>query len=324
MRRFATTLFLVVLFVFASAAASQSGGKVARIGVLCSPACTGGSWAALLDEFHKLGWVEGTTIIIERKEASRFDQLPALAAELVRSKPDLIVSIGPPPARAAKDATSEIPIVIIFVADPVGIGLASSLAHPGGNLTGVATFVPGDFNGKMTGIIRELLPQATHLAAFFNPANEVSRRLFAQLPPAAAKLGFKLDAIEVREAEETQRAFAAAKARGAEVLYIPLDPIFAFPDNRVPDLAAQAGLPSIYLTSNHVKAGGLLSYGPDFPAVARRGAHYVDRILKGAKPADLPIEQPTKYLLAINLKTAKALGMDIPLSLLARADAVFE
>ena len=214
---------------------------------------------------------------------------------------------------------------MLFVADPVGVGLASSLAHPGGNLTGVATLVPGDFNGKTLEILRELLPQAKRLAAFINPSNEIHRLLFPrETPPAAAKLGFQLDVIEVREAGEMPSAIAAAKARGAEVLYIVSDPIFASPPNRVPDLAAQAGLPSIYLTRTHVQAGGLISYGPDFPALARRGAHYVDRILKGTKPADLPIEQPSKFLLAINLKTAKSLGLEIPPSLLARADEVFE
>jgi putative ABC transport system substrate-binding protein len=279
-----------------------------------------------LDELRKLGWVEGTSIVIERKEAgSRFDQLPALAAELVRSKPDLIVTVAPQPTRAVKDATSEIPIVMLFVADPVGVGLAASLARPGGNLTGIATVVPGDFIGKSIELLRELLPQAKRVAAFINPSNEAQRLLFPrEAPPAAAKLGFQLDVVEVREPEQIPAAIAAVKARGAEVLYIPGDPVFHSPPNRVPDLAAQAGLPSMYLIRLLVQAGGLISYGPDFPALARRGAHYVDRILKGAKPADLPIEQPTKFLLAINLKTAKSLGVEIPPSLLARADEVFE
>jgi putative tryptophan/tyrosine transport system substrate-binding protein len=328
MRRFAATVpvLLVVLLVFASAAATQPAPRVARVGMLCAPSCTGDSWGALLDELRKLGWVEGTTIVIERKEpGSRLDQLPALAADLVRSKPNLIVAFTPQSARAAKDATSEIPIVVIFVADPVGLGLASSLAHPCGNLTGVATLVPGAFMGKQLDVLRELLPQAKRVAAFINPSNEIHRLLFPKdAPPAAATLGFQLDVIEVREPEELPAAIAAAKARGAEVLDIVSDPIFALPPNRVPDLAAQAGLPSIYLTRGHVQAGGLISYGPDFPALARRGAHYVDRILKGAKPADLPIEQPSKYLLAINLKTAKSLGLEIPATLLARADEVIE
>jgi putative ABC transport system substrate-binding protein len=280
---------------------------------------------AFFEELRKLGWIEGTTIVIERKGAGRLDELPALAADLVRSKPDLIVAIAPQPARAAKDATSEIPIVMLFVADPVGVGLASSLAHPGGNLTGVATLVPGAFIGKTLDILRELLPQAKRVAAFVNPSNEVLRLLFPrEAPPAAAKLGFQLDVISVREADEIPGAIATAKAGGAEALYIVGDPIFHSPPNRVPDLASQAGLPSIYLLRELVQSGGLISYGPDFPALSRRGAHYVDRILKGAKPAELPIEQPSKFLLAINLKTAKSLGLEIPPSLLARADEVIE
>jgi putative ABC transport system substrate-binding protein len=278
-----------------------------------------------LDELRKLGWVEGTTIVIERKDPDyRLERLPALAADLVRSKPNLIVAFGISPARAAKDATSDIPIVMLFVADPVGAGLASSLAHPGGNLTGVATGVPGEFNGKILGILREALPQAKRLAVFINPSNEIHRLLLPEIPPAAAKLGFQLDLVEVREAGEMPGAIAAAKARGAEALYIFSDAIFSFPPNRVPDLAAQAGLPSISFIGPFVQAGGLISYGPDLLALARRGAHYVDRILKGAKPAELPIEQPTKYLLAINLKTAKSLGIEIPANLLARADEVVE
>jgi putative ABC transport system substrate-binding protein len=205
------------------------------------------------------------------------------------------------------------------------VGLAASLAHPGGNLTGVATLVPGAFIGKMLEVLRELLPRAKRVAAFLNPSSETLRLLFPrEAPPAAANLGFDVDVVNVQEAAEIPAAVDGAKARGAEALWIVGDPIFHSPPNRVPDLAVQAGLPSIYLVRNLVQAGGLISYGPDFPGEARRGAHYVDRILKGAKPADLPIEQPAKYLLAVNLKTAKMLGVEIPPSLLARADEVFE
>ena len=327
MRRFAVTVpvLLVVLLVFASAAATQPAPRVARIGMLCAPLCNLSPNNAFVDELRKLGWVEGTTIVIERKDPDhRLERLPALAADLVRSKPNVIVTFTPRSARAAKDATSDIPIVMLFVADPVGLGLASSLAHPGGNLTGVATFVPGDFNGKVLGLLREALPQAKRLAVLINPSNEMHRLGLPETAAAAAKLGFQLDVFEVREAGETPGAIAAAKARGAEALSIFADPIFYFPPNRVPDLAAQAGLPSLSLERSFVQGGGLISYGPDFLAIARLGAHYVNRILKGAKPAELPIEQPTKFLLLINLKTAKSLGIEIPASLLARADEVVE
>lgn len=327
MRRFtaAVPVLLVMLLVFASAAEAQQARRVPRVGMLCTHSC---NISDLFDELRKLGWVEGSTIVIERKGADgRFDQLPALAADLARSKPDLIVAFTPQPVLAVKDATSEIPIVMLFVADPVGLGLASSLAHPGGNLTGVATLVPGGFGGKTLGILRELFPKAKRVAALINPSNVTHRFNFPRehLSPAD-QFGFQLDIIEVREAEAIPGAIAAAKARGTEALYIAGDPILNSPTSRVSELAAQAGLPSIYLagTRERVEAGALVSFGPDYPALTRRGAHYVDRILKGAKPAELPIEQPTKFLLVINLKAAKSLGIEVPASLLARADEVIE
>jgi putative ABC transport system substrate-binding protein len=320
----AVPVLLVVLLVFASAAEIQAAPRVPRVGMLCTHSCSGSVNDAFLDELRKLGWVEGTTMVIERKPAGgRLDQLPALAADLVRSKPDLIVAFAPQPVRAAKDATSEIPIVMLFVADPVGLGLASSLARPGGNLTGVATLAGGDFGRKAFGIIRELLPQAKRLAAFINPSNEVHRLGLRDTLSAAATLGFQLDVIEVRKAEEVPGAIATAKAGGAEALYVGGDTILNAPTSRVSELAVQAGLPPIFLAGAR-ESGGLISYGPDYAALARRGAHYIDRILKGAKPAELPIEQPTKFLLAINLKTAKSLGIEVPPSLLARADEVIE
>jgi putative ABC transport system substrate-binding protein len=318
-------VLLFALFVFVSAATAQPALK--RVGMLCYVACSGSAtYDALYDELRKLGWIEGTNIVIERKEAGRSaDRLAALAADLVRSKPDLIIAVSPQPSRAAKDATSEIPIVILFVSDPVGVGLASSLTRPGGNLTGIATMAEGGLVGKALDVLRELLPGAKRVAAFINPSNEVVRLLFPkEAPSAAVKLGFELDTMNVREAVEIPGAIATAKAQGTEALWFVGDPIFHTPPNAVPKFALQAGLPSIFLLPDLVRAGGLISYGPDLLVLARRGAHYVDRILKGAKPADLPIEQPSKYLLAINLQTAKSLGIEIPPSLLARADEVIE
>ncbi|MEH2539481.1 ABC transporter substrate-binding protein [Bradyrhizobium sp. AZCC 1699] len=189
---------------------------MARIGVLCAPACKLGPHDAFMDELQKFGWIEGTTIAIEWKSPDyHLDRLPALAADLVRSKPDLIVAFTPPAARAAKNATSDIPIVMLFVADPVGMGLASSLAHPGGNLTGVATLVPGGFNTKGLEIIRELLPEAKRVAVFINPANEIHRLLYPkEYPPGVAKFGFQLDLFELRDPAELPDAVATAKARG--------------------------------------------------------------------------------------------------------------
>jgi putative tryptophan/tyrosine transport system substrate-binding protein len=329
MKRFAAALPVlpVLLLVFALITGTQAAPKMPRVAMLCAPACTGSNTNPFWVELHKLGWVEGgATIVIDRKETgTRLDQLPALAADLVQSNPDLIVTVSPQPARAVRNATSEIPIVVLFVADPVGMGLASSLAHPGGNVTGVATLVPGGFVGKSLDILRELLPQGKRVAAFINPSNEMHRLMYPkEAPSAAAKLGFQLDTFELSHADEIPGAVAEAKARGAEALYALGDPIFSYLPERLPDLALKAGLPAIYFESRFARLGGLIAYGPDYPALARLGAQYVDRILKGAKPAELPIQQPTKFLLVINLKTAKSLGTEIPASLLARADEVIE
>jgi putative ABC transport system substrate-binding protein len=290
--------------------------------MLCATVCP----AVVLDELRQLGWIEGSTILIDRKPAaSRLERLPQLAKELVQSKPDLIIATSVQPVRAAKDATTEIPIVMLYVADPVGVGLAQSLARPGGNLTGVTTLVPGGTVAKALQLLKELLPTARRIAVLINPTNEVVNRLLPiEAPPAAAQLGFQLDVIEVREIEELAAAVARAKKQGADALFVPGDAMFHVPPNRLPDLAAAAKLPAIYLPRTLVEAGGLMSYSPDFDAMERRGAHYVDRILRGAKPAELPIEQPTRYEIVINLKTAKALGLDVPSSLLAVVDEIIE
>ena len=319
---------LIVLLGFATAAATQPAPRVARIGMLCPVTCNSGApvYAAFIDELRKLGWIEGTTMHLERKEAAgSMDRLAELAGEIVRSKPDLILTAAPQPARAAKDATSEIPIVFLFVADPVGVGLAASLSHPGGNLTGIATLGEGGLIGKGLDLVREILPKAKRVAVFINPSNDTARLLFAkEAPGAAVKLGFELDVQYVREKGEIAAAIAAAKAGGAEAFSFVGDPIFHNPPDAVPDLVSKAGIPAFYLPADVVRAGGLMSYGPDFLVLARRGAHYIDKILRGAQPAGLPIEQPSKYLLAINLKTAKALGLEFPTALLARADEVIE
>jgi putative ABC transport system substrate-binding protein len=305
-----------------STATGQTASRPARIGMLCATVCP----SVVLDELRQLGWIEGSTILIDRKPAaSRLERLPQLAKELVQSKPDLIIATTAQPVRAAKDATTEIPIVMLYVADPVGIGLAQSLARPGGNLTGVTTLAPGGTMAKSLQLLKELLPTARRIAVLINPTNEVTNRLLPiEAPPAAAQLGFQLDVIEVREVEELAAGVARAKAQGADALFVPGEAMFHVPPNRLPDLAAAAKLPALYLPRALVEAGGLMSYSPDFDAMERRGAHYVDRILRGAKPAELPIEQPTRYEVVINLKTAKALGLDVPSSLLTVADEIIE
>jgi putative ABC transport system substrate-binding protein len=306
-------------------AAAQAPAKMVRIGMLCPVRCAGSGYNAFDDELRQLGWLEGRNLVVERKAAEgHYDRLPGLAAELVRSRPDLIVAASPPPARAARDATSQIPIVFSFVADPIGLGLVQSLARPGGNVTGVTTLVPGEFIAKNFEILRELLPNAQRVALLFNPVNEVSRRRVSIELPMAAQYGFQADPIEVRTPEDVPGAIAKAKALGADALINVGDAVTQTPPNRVPDLAAQAGLPAIHLPRELVQAGGLISYGPDFLAVARRHAHLVDRVLRGTSPAEVPVEQPLKYELVINLKTARTLGLTVPPSLLSQADEVIE
>jgi putative ABC transport system substrate-binding protein len=253
------------------------------------------------------------------------DLLPALARELIALRPDLIVAVTPPPNRAVKDATSTIPIVMIAVGDPVRAGLAASLPSPGGNLTGVAAVVPGGFMAKMLELLHQAVPKATRIAMLINPTNEMHRILVPlEIPEAARRLGVQIQIIEARTADEIEPALNAAVGERAEALFIQGDPVFNNPPERLPQLVARTGLPALYFFRTQVQAGGLMSYGPVIPELFRRAAIYVDRILKGAKPGDLAIEQPTKFELVINLKTAKALGITIPQAVLLRADEVIQ
>lgn len=305
---------------------AQPTERFAHIGLLCSVRCEIPGYDALRDALRIAGWVEGRNLHIEYRAAGgQFERLPALARELVDLKPDLIIASSPQPSRAVKNATSTIPIVFIAVADPVRVGLVESLARPGGNVTGVATLVPGGFMAKGLEVLKQAVPQATRIAVLLNPSNEVTNALFpVEAPPAARQLGVKLQVLEVRSPEGIERAIDAAVQQDADALWVVGDPIFHNPPQRIPDLAARANLPAMYLFRELVTAGGLMSYGPDLIELNRRGAVYVDKILKGAKPADLAVEQPTKFQLVINLKTAKALGITIPQSVLSRADEVIQ
>jgi putative ABC transport system substrate-binding protein len=318
--------FAVILSLFlTTAVAAQQPTTTARIGMLCPVRCAGIGYTAFDDELRKLGWVEGRNLTVERRGAEgRYERLPELAAELVRSKPDLVVAATSPPAQAAKNATSEIPVVFSFVSDAVEVGLVQSLARPGGNVTGVAALVPGSYMGKNFEILRELLPQAQRVAVFTNPANASFRVTLSREAPMASQFGLQLQVIEVHAPEEIPAAVEKAKLLGVDALLIFGDSMLNTPPNRIPDLAAQAEFPAIYQNRETVRAGGLISYTPDLIAISRRHAHYVDRILRGASPSDLAVEQPTKYDLIINLKTAEALGLTVPPSLVNRADEVIE
>jgi putative ABC transport system substrate-binding protein len=297
----------------------------ARIGMLCPVRCAGPGYAAFEDELRKLGWVEGHNLTIERRALEgRYERVSEFAAEAVRSRPDVIVGPGAPIARALKDATSEIPIAFSFVGNPVEIGLVQSLAHPGRNVTGVAAITPGAFLAKQFEILRELLPQARRVAVLVNPANDDHRLTVAREVPMTTQLGLQIDVIEARAHEEVPAAVEKAKALRAEGLLVLGDAILNTPPNRVPDLLARTPLPALYSNRDAVLAGGLISYIPDMLAIARRHAWYVDRILHGGSPAEIPVEQPSQYHLIVNLKTAGALGLTVPPSLLSQADEVIE
>jgi putative tryptophan/tyrosine transport system substrate-binding protein len=316
-------------FIAASAALlvsprrSLAQGTRRRVGFLAIMVPT---WQnAWLDGLRDHGWIDGRNLIIEYRYAPSDDRLPALAAELIALSPDLLIATGPQAAVALKSATASIPIVFVAVADPVGLGLVQSLSRPGGNITGLATYVPGQFVGKMIETLREMVPAASKIAILVNPGNPIHRLVVAEeLPQTARNLGVALPIVEATTADELDIAFASAAAQHADAIFPFSDPLTIRNATRITALAAKHRLPAIYLGRQYVTDGGLISYGPDYPDLFLRAGGYVDKILKGTKPSDLPVEQPTKFELVINLKTAKALGLTVPPSLLARADEVIE
>jgi ABC-type uncharacterized transport system substrate-binding protein len=308
------------------AAGAQQAGKVYRIGYLSGGSSTLTNLVdALRQGLRELGWVEGQNIVIEYRFAEgRLDRLPDLAAELVRLKVDVIVAAPSPPAAAAKKATATIPIVMIGAGDPVGQGLIASLARPGGNITGLAYFVGQEIFGKQLALLKEAVPKVRRVAVLWNPAVPTLAPAIGEVKVAARSLGLQLQLLEARGPNDFDGAFAAMTRERARALLVITDSMFSTHRARLADLAAKSRMPSAYTNRQPVDAGGLMSYGPSFPDLWRRAAGYVDKILKGAKPADLPVEQPTKFDLVINLKTAKALGLTIPPSLLGRADEVIQ
>jgi putative ABC transport system substrate-binding protein len=316
------------ILLMALDASAQTSTKLYRIGVLTGAppdlSSPDSGFKAFDEELRRRGYVEGQNLNVERRTAAgQPDRLPALARELVALRPDLIVASGPQPTRAVKDATSTIPIVMIAVADPVGAGLVASLARPGGNLTGVTSVVAGGIMAKSLDLLHQVTPKATRIGMLVNPNNDIHRtRVPLEIPEAARQLKLEIYTVEARTADEIESAINAAVGRGAQALFIQGDSIWNNPPERVPQLVARTGLPAIYFLRAQVRVGGLMSFGPDFVAVFRSAAGYVDRILKGAKPADLAVEQPSKIDLVINLKTAKALGLAIPQSLQVQAELI--
>ena len=303
---------------------SWAQGTRRRLGFLAINELVPAIQKAWLDGLRNHGWIDGQNLIIEYRYAQSQDRLPALAAELVALSPDLLIATNPPAAVALKSATASIPIVFVAVGDPVGLGLVQSLSRPGGNITGLATFVPGDFVAKLIEILRELVPGASKIAVLVNPGNPMHRRSAEELPQTARKLGVALPIVEATTAEELDIAFASAAAQHADAIIAFGDALTVNNAPRVTALAAEHRLPAIYLFRLFATNGGLISYGPDLADLFLRAGGYVDKILKGTKPSDLPVEQPTKFELVINMKTAKALGLTVPPSLLVRADEVIE
>jgi len=279
--------------------------------------------AAFVQRLRALGWIENRTIAIEYRWAEgRSERFAEIAAEFVRLKVDVIVAPTTPAVIAAKQATSGIPIVFTLANDPVGAGLVASLTRPGGNVTGLSTQGP-DLAGKRLEQLREVVPNLHHLAIVANVDNPGVVLEIGEAQAAARTLGLEVVTPEIRRAEDMAPAFRAVEGR-AQALYVIADPLVSTYRARIHTLAMGARLPTIYGFRENVEAGGLMSYGPNFPDLYRRSADLVDKILRGAKPADIPVEQPTKFDLIINLTTAKALGLEIPPKLLALADEVIE
>jgi len=318
----AFVVLALALLVAPLAAQGQQPGKVYRIGVLSgasAPDPVGHS--AFLKALQELGYVPRQNLLFEERYAGGTERLPALAAELVGLNLDIMVTIGTPAARAAKAATRAIPVVFAIQADPVGRGLIESVAHPGGNLTGV-TVSPEELNSKQLELLKGAVPQASRLA-FLRDANYGPATFLANWA-APRLLSVQVQLLEVKGSGDFQGAFKRATKEHAEILFIEQTPLTDFHFRELVDLAARSRLPAIASTRNFTKAGLLMSYGVDPKWVAERRAAFVDKILKGAKPGDLPVEQNAKFELVINLKTAKALGLTIPPAVLARADEVIQ
>jgi putative ABC transport system substrate-binding protein len=307
------------------AAHAQQAGKQPTIGFLGGGTSSAQSlWTAAFEQrLRELGWIEGRTIAIEYRWAEgRSDRLADIAAEFVRLKVDVIVTHSAEPVLAAKQATSVIPIVFGAAADPVGNGLVASLARPGGNVTGLSVQFT-DLAGKRLELLREVVPSLRRLAIMANVGAPGAVLEMREAQAVARTLGFEVATVEIRRAEDIAPAFEALKGR-ADALYVCSEPLINTNRTRINILAVGARLPTVHAFREHVEAGGLMSYGANFPDLFRRAADYVDKILRGAKPADIPVEQLTKFDLVINLTTAKALGLTVPPTVLARATEVIE
>jgi putative tryptophan/tyrosine transport system substrate-binding protein len=307
------------------AARGQQPGKLRTIGFLgVASATVWGQWvAAFVQRLRELGWIEGRTVAIEYRWADgRTERFAEIAAEFARLKVDIIVTAGPQAVSAAKQAMPVTPIVFAITGDAVGTGIVASLARPGGNVTGLSMLIP-DTAGKKLELLREVVPGLRRLAVMANVGFSESLQEMGVVQPMARTLGLDVATLEIRRAEDIAPAFESLNDH-AQALYVCSDPLVNTNRDRINTLAQSARLPTMYGLREYVEAGGLVSYGPNIPDLFRRAGDFVDKILRGAKPADLPVEQPTKFDLIVNLKTATALGLTVPPTLLGRADEVIE
>ena len=324
--KFSRVVLSATVFALCSLAEAQQTTKIPRIGYLigAAPSAVVARNEAFRHGLRDLGYVEGKNVVIEWRYAeAKLDRLPALAAELVRLKVDVIVAGGPTPTRAAKDATSTIPIVMAQHTDPVGGGLVASLARPGGNITGLSTLSP-EISGKRLELLKEIFPKLVRVAVIGSSTSASSAHELRGVELAVGALGLKPQLLDIIEAKDVEIAFRAASKERAGAVLVLSSGIIANRQTEMTKLAIKNRLPVMYYRSEFVEAGGLMSYGVSFTDLDRRAATYVDKILKGAKPGDIPVEQPTKFELVINLKAAKQIGLTIPPNVLARADRVIK
>jgi putative tryptophan/tyrosine transport system substrate-binding protein len=326
MRWIGLVVVLVLGLLSPLAPQAQQSGKVHRVGYLGydAPGSDPSGIAGLRQGLRELGYLESRNIVIEYRFAEdRPDRLPGLITELTNLKVGVLITQGAAVTAAAQKATTTMPIVSVS-ADPLGLGFVESLAHPGGNITGLSLAQSEDFSGKWLELIRDSLPKASRVGIIWNPANRSLADSLKQMELLAPRFGLQLSSHTVRSAADIDAAFAAVSRAHIAALIVQTDPLVVSQKSRLVGLATAGRIPTFYGIREFVDAGGLMSYGPSLFDIWRRAATYVDRILKGSKPADLPVEQPTKFELVINLKTAKALGLTIPQSLLLRADEIIQ
>ncbi len=315
-----------MLFALSFSIGAQQAKKVPRIGYLTAstPSANSARTEGFRQGLRELGYVEGKNIVIEWRYAEgKFDRLPALAAELVHLKVDVIVTSGATGTRTAKEATNTIPIVMTQDRDPVGSGFVASLARPGGNITGLSTLAP-EISGKQVELLKEIVPKLSRVAVIGSSAEPGNAQVLKEMELAARALKVQLQNLDILAPKDIETSFHAATKGPADAILVLNSQFFAPNRTQIIELAVKSRLPVIYAGRSFVEAGGLMTYGVNLPDLDRRAATYVDKILKGAKPADLPVEQPTKFEFVINLKAAKQIGLTIPPNVLARADKVIK